>query len=290
MADDVRVVPLTSTIGARIEGVDLRQLDHSVAAEVRKALLEYRVVVLPGQRLTPDEHLTAASAFGEPEPHPVAAFFGRGQALVVIDEGLISRPDPDASPPLDDFVDFDAWHTDYSFARRLPEFGTLRAEALPPVGGDTAWIDMVAAFHALSPSMQRFLSEFDAEHAAGPYFAPNFGIATFGPGSIERFEAEFPPARHPLVIRHPETGDGALFVNPSYTKHIVGLTAHESRTLLRMLFRHMIDPRFLYRHHWSLDDFIMWDERSTVHLAPTDFHPNPRRLVRVAVGHTTPAR
>src|SRR2546423_186885 len=108
MTDGMRVVPLTSTIGATIEGVDLRGVGPSTAAALRKAVLEYRVVVLPGRRLTADEHLAAASALGEPESHPVAAFFGRGQSLVVIDEGLISRPDPNASPPLDDFVELDA--------------------------------------------------------------------------------------------------------------------------------------------------------------------------------------
>jgi taurine dioxygenase len=284
------VTPLTSTIGARVEGVDLRALDESTTAALRTVLVERRMLVLPAQRLTPEEHLAAASWFGEPEPHPVAAFFGRGRSLVVIDEGLIARPNVDASPPLDDFVEFEAWHTDYSFASRLPEFGTLRAEVLPAIGGDTAWVDMVAAHDALSAPMRQFLSAFDAEHAPGPYFADNFGIATFGPGSVEQFHAAFPPMRHPLVVRHPETGEAALFVNPSYTKHIVGLTVDESRTLLRMLFRHMTNPRFMYRHHWRLDDFVMWDERSTVHLAPSDFLPHARRLVRVAVGHTTPAR
>jgi taurine dioxygenase len=289
-AAGVVVTPLSSTIGARIEGIDLRCIDPGAVEVVRHAVLEHGVVVLPGQRLTPDEHLHAARHLGEPEPHAVAAFFGRGEDLVRIEAGLITRPDPNASPPLDDFVDFEAWHTDYSFARRLPEFGTLRAEVLPPVGGDTAWAGMEPAFAALSHPMQDFLRTCEAEHAPGPYFAPNFGIAEFGPDALDAFAEAFPPTRHPLVTRHPETGHEALFVNPAYTKHIVGLTVDESRTLLRMLFRHATRSRFVYRHHWSLDDFVIWDERSTIHLAPTDFLPHPRRLIRVAVGHTTPAR
>jgi taurine dioxygenase len=282
--------PLTSTIGVRVEGVDLRALDDATVAGLRATLLEHRVLVVPGQALTAAEHLAAATWFGEPEPHAVAAYFGRGQNLVVIDEALIARPDPDGSPALDDFVEFEAWHTDYSFCRRLPEFGTLRAEVLPPIGGDTAWVDMVAALAALSPRMQAFLADLDAEHAPGPYFAANFGIEAMGPDSVERFERAFPAVRHPVVIRHPETGTPALFVNPSYTKHIVGLTVDESRALLRLLFHHVTRPRFVYRHHWHADDFVIWDERSTVHLAPSDFHPHPRRLIRVAVGHTTPSR
>jgi taurine dioxygenase len=149
---------------------------------------------------------------------------------------------------------------------------------------------MDAAFAALSAPMQDILRGFHAEHAPGPYFAPNFGVADFGPGALDAFVQAFPPVRHPLVTRHPETGREALFVNPAYTKHIVGLTVDESRTLLRMLFHHATRPRFVYRHHWSRDDFVIWDERSTIHLAPSDFLPHPRRLVRVAAGHTTPTR
>jgi taurine dioxygenase len=287
-ASPVAVTPLSSTIGARVDGIDLRCVDDEHALALRAAVLEHHVVVLPAQRLTPSEHLDAARRLGEPEPHAVAAHFGRGEDLVLIDAALISRPDPDASPALDDFVDFDAWHTDYSFATRLPQFGTLRAEVLPPMGGDTAWANMEAAFAALSAPMQDFLRARQAEHAPGPYFAPNFGVAEFGPDALEQFATAFPPVRHPLVTCHPETGREALFVNPAYTKHIVGLTVDESRTLLRMLFHHATKPRFVYRHHWSLDDFVIWDERSTIHLAPSDFLPHPRRLVRVAVGHTTP--
>jgi taurine dioxygenase len=121
-------------------------------------------------------------------------------------------------------------------------------------------------------------------------FATNFGLDRFGPDARRRFDEEFPPRQHPVVIRHPETGRKALFVNPSYTTRIVGMTRSESRMLLQFLFRHLITPAFLFRHHWSVDDLIVWDERSTVHLAPTDFQPRRRRLIRVAAGCTVPSR
>lgn len=166
---------------------------------------------------------------------------------------------------------------------------TLRAEILPPLGGDTFWSNTYAAYEALSPVMRKIVDELTAVHWSGPMFARNFGLDRFGEDATARFEAAFPPARHPVVLVHPETGRRALFVNPAYTTQIVGMTRAESSNLLQFLFRHLVTPNFLFRHHWSPDDLVIWDERSTVHLAPTDFQPHRRRLVRVAAGSMVPA-
>jgi taurine dioxygenase len=74
-----------------------------------------------------------------------------------------------------------------------------------------------------------------------------------------------------------------------YTAGIDGLSRDESKHLLRFLFRHIANQAFVYRHHWSIDDLIVWDELVTLHLAPQDFRPLPRRLIRVAGGRVTPA-
>jgi taurine dioxygenase len=156
------------------------------------------------------------------------------------------------------------------------------------VGGDTLWASTIAAYESLSPSMKRWLAELRAVHWHGPHFAWNFGITKQGPDAVARFEAAFPPVEHPVVITHPETGRRALFVNPSYTVRLTDLTPGESEALLGFLFRHLTQPRFHLRHHWTQDDLVVWDERTTLHLAPTDFLPHRRRLIRVAVGSEAP--
>jgi taurine dioxygenase len=156
------------------------------------------------------------------------------------------------------------------------------------VGGDTLWASTIAAYESLSPSMQRWLAELRAVHWHGPHFARNFGITKQGPDAVARFEAAFPPVEHPVVITHPETGRHALFVNPSYTVRLAGLAPGESDALLGFLFRHLTQPQFHLRHHWTQDDLVLWDERTTLHLAPTDFLPHRRRLIRVAVGSEAP--
>jgi taurine dioxygenase len=286
---DLRITPLSSVLGARVEGISLASdLDDRALAALRAALLEHLVLVLPGQQLDAEQQHRFASRLGRPEPHPVTRFLGGEQTIVRIDNELIAPPDPTAPPHLDHLGAHGAWHTDYTFHREIPTFATLRAELVPPVGGDTLWASTVAAFEALSPTLQRWLGDLHAVHWHGPHFARNFGIEKEGPEAVARFEAAFPPVEHPVVITHPETRRRALFVNPSYTVKLVGLEPGESEALLGFLFRHLTQPRFHLRHHWSPDDLVVWDERATLHLAPTDFHPHRRRLIRVAVGSEAP--
>lgn len=286
----IEVTPLTSTIGARVTGVDVAAgLDGETAAIVGRALFEHLVLVLPGQRLTGEQRQAFAALFGAPQPYPVGALFGDQTTIVTIDNELIAPADDADLSDTGFGSQHGAWHSDYTFNEFIPSVATLRAELVPPVGGDTVWASMHAAFDALSVTMQDILLGLRAVHWSGPLFPRNFGLSRFGPDALSRFEEAFPPRAHPMVVTHPETGRRALFVNPSYTVRVEGMTAAESRALLDFLFRHLQDPAFLYRHHWDPDDLVIWDERATVHLAPTDFHPHRRRLVRVAAGATVPA-
>jgi len=290
LSQPIRITPLTSVLGARVEGVSLAEaLSDATVAEIRGALLEHLVLVFPGQRLDGEEQWRFASRLGRPEPHPVTRHLGGDATIVNIDNELIAPPDLAAPPHLDHLASHGAWHTDYTFHREIPTFATLRAELVPPVGGDTLWASTIAAYDALSPRMRGWIAELRAVHWHGPHFARNFGIEKQGPEAVARFEAAFPAREHPVVIVQPETGRRALFVNPSYTVRLAGLEPSESDALLAFLFRHLTQPRFHLRHHWSTDDLVVWDERATVHLAPTDYLPHRRRLIRVAVGSEAPA-
>jgi taurine dioxygenase len=289
--DEIRVTPLSSVLGARVEGIELTKLhDANTLRAIRTALLEHLVLVFPGQPLTPEEQRSFAGKFARPEPHPVTRFFGGSETIVSIDNELIAPPDRAVNPHLDHLAEHGAWHTDYTFSPKIPEFATLRAEVVPPVGGDTLWSNMVAAYEALSPVVQELLAGLNAVHWHGPHFARNFGVERFGDDAEGRFEKAFPAVEHPMVITHPESGRRSLFVNPSYTARIPAMMPAESEATLRFLFQHVTKPAFHFRHHWRKNDLILWDERATLHLAPTDFLPHRRKLVRVAVGSVVPTR
>jgi taurine dioxygenase len=157
------------------------------------------------------------------------------------------------------------WHTDSTFLEEPPWGAVLRAVQLPPVGGDTCWASMYAAYEQLSPPMRRFLDGLTAEHSTSILDA----VLDKLPNVVRR--ERMPPVRHPVVRVHPETGRKLLFVNANFTDRIVDLDEAESRTLLDFLFHHLGKPHFQVRYHWTPNAVALWDNRSTQHCAMPDY-------------------
>jgi taurine dioxygenase len=84
---------------------------------------------------------------------------------------------------------------------------------------------------------------------------------------------------HPVFVTHPETGRKSLFVDRLMTARIEGMPADESSAILKQLCEIGERAEFIYEHVWELGDFLMWDNRCTIH-ARTDFPKHERRLLR----------
>ena len=91
------------------------------------------------------------------------------------------------------------------------------------------------------------------------------------------------PVEHPVVRTHPETGQRALFVNPGFTSHLVGLSRHESDSLLRLLYEHITSPEHVVRYKWRPGDVAFWDNRTT-----QDYGDAHRIMLRVTLRGTRP--
>jgi taurine dioxygenase len=171
------------------------------------------------------------------------------------------------------------WHTDESFLERPPMGTLLHAKMLPPVGGDTCWTSMTAAYETLSSSMQRYLETMTAEHGLSRIAEMKQRAGHADPDEVAAAIADDRRATHPVVHVHPETGARALYVNPTYTRWLDGVPADESDAVLRLLYTHATHERFVYRHRWSDGDFVIWDNRCTLHRARRT-NPNERRDLR----------
>jgi len=269
--------PLTSSIGAQVDGVQLATLDDAVAGSLRTSLAEHGVLVFPRQELTREQQVEATARFGAVHGHPVPEFlFGTADPVAVVENDGDKLPQEDQQ-----------FHVDYSFSTEIPDLAVLHAEVLPPNGGDTMWANAGAAYDVLSPPMQVFLDGLTACHDAGDKFWWEMR-RTLGEEPSERAREHFQGNSHPLVCAHPVTGRKVLFVNPGYTVAINELSRSESTGVLRILFDHLNNPAFHYRHRWSESDVVIWDEHLTAHMGPFDFAPHHRRLVRVTAGSTAP--
>jgi taurine dioxygenase len=274
---NLRTRPLTSSIGAVVTDLQLSGIGDVEARALRAALAEHGVLVFPGQELSREQQVEATGRFGDVHGHPVPEFlFGAAEPVAVVENDADKLPQEDQQ-----------FHVDYSFSTEIPDLAVLHAEVLPPNGGDTMWSNAGAAYDALSPRMQAFLDGLTARHDAGDKFWWEMR-RTLGEEPSERAREHFQGNSHPIVCAHPVTGRKVLFVNPGYTVAINEVSSSESTGLLRILFDHLRNPAFHYRHRWSDSDVVIWDEHLTAHMGPFDFAPHHRRLARVTAGSTAP--
>jgi|SRR5579875_2602829 len=261
----IAVKKLTPSIGAEIEGIDLsRPLSESEFETVHQALLDNLVIFFRDQRLTPEQHKTFARRFGDLHIHPAP--------LGVVDghpEVIIIKADENSK-----HIAGEEWHSDVSCDELTPMGSVLHITELPPVGGDTLFANMYAAYEALSPPMQRFLCGLTAIHDGARNYAGRRPAEGRG---------EFPRAEHPVIRTHPETGRRALFVNRLFTTRIVQLSRLESDALLPMLFQHAENPQFQCRFRWQPNSVAFWDNRCAQHLAVWDYFPQHRYGHRVTI-------
>jgi len=266
------VEKITSSIGAIITGVDLREdLPQAHIAIIRQAVLDHGVVFFRDQEITIEAFWSFMEHFGQP----------------LKEESTGTEHDTAAEVTKADMAPARyataVWHADTTSLAMPPIATALRMVSVPPVGGDTCWSNMCDAYDLLSEPMRRMLDGLTAIHSARPILDR---MADFG------FTAEYtPPLRedqvHPVVITHPETGRKALYVNEAATTRIRELSALESAAILSVLFRHFESPLLTVRWKWSPNDIAFWDNRSVQHFAVPDYQ-TPRVVQRIVLAGTPP--
>jgi taurine dioxygenase len=263
--------PLGRVIGAEIHGVDLgRPLTPELHAELDRALLEWKVLFFRDQDITSQQQRAFASNWGELETNP---FIERG------DSEEVTRFARSSSMPGYENI----WHVDVTW-RPAPALGSvLRLVEVPPVGGDTMWADMAAAYDNLPADVRERIDGLTAMHD----FIPGFDRFS-DPELLARWQDKFPPIEHPVVRTHPQTGRRTLFVNQAFTTHIVGMDRDESDRLLHYLFSQAHVPEFQVRFKWEKNSVAFWDNRATQHYAVNDYHPHVRIAERVAIAGDRP--
>ena len=276
----ITVDQLTCTIGAELGDVSLAAAaeDDGLIAEIRALLLRHRVLFFRDQDLSRAAHVAFARRFGELESHPVVGSDPEHPGLVRI----YKSPDK----PNDRYEN--AWHTDATW-REAPPFGcVLRCVECPPVGGDTAWANMVEAHARLPQDIQARIAPLRARHS----IEASFGAAM----PIEKrlaLKAQFPDAEHPVVRTHPETGEKVLFVNAFATHFTNFHTAANVRfgqdavpgasQLLNYLISQANIPEYQVRFRWRKNSVAFWDNRSTQHYAVMDYPPCHRKMERAGI-------
>lgn len=262
---------LTNKFGVEIAGLDLsKPIDDATIAEVWKVWNEQGLVLMRGQAITPDQHIAFSRRFGELDKHEALEPFRHPQYDEIF---MVSTIPVNGKPSASENVGRH-WHSDLSYTQH-PAMGSLfHCQVVPDVGGDTLFANTVAAYDALSDKMKEVIDGLWGVH---DYLAtPTQKLKS--PEVLARLRELHRPIAQPLVLTHPVTGRKALYIAETLITHFVGMTPEESQPLVRFLFNHTIDPLYTYRHKWTKGDFIMWDNRSLIHIALSDFEKGAHRL------------
>lgn len=266
----MKIERLTPLLGAEVTGINLAQpLDPDTQKRLYAAWIEHAVLVIRDQKLEPRQFAQAARLFGELMEQQLAKF-----ALPDCPEvGTISSRDlPLVNGKL--HVRGENYHTDHSNFAAPPKATMLHAVALPSQGGDTQFVDARVAFDQLPDAMRRELVKLRSPHVYESSQSPRKMTAL---SPEER--AKVPQTLQPLVIRHPESGRCALYLNTGRMEGIAGMAADEGFRLIDQLYAHATQPKYEYRHQWRAGDVVIWDNRSVMHQANADFDPSEYRFL-----------
>lgn len=263
----VSVTPLHPLFGGAVSGPDLSlAVDVETLQSIVRALNHYAVLVFRRNALTDSEQIAFSSLFGTLEAPPVASLregppIRLGSRLLAdisnLDAGNRIRAEQDSWRLFQKANQL--WHTDGSFMQVPASISILSARELPPLGGETEFADMRAAYDELDQATRDRIEGLTAVHSIA-YSRSLVGYA----GLSEAERAALPAVMHPLVRIHPGSGRRSLYLG-SHASHIAGLPVSEGRALLRSLTEFATQPRFVHRHCWQLFDLVMWDNRCTLH-------------------------
>ena len=202
----MKVTALAPAMGAEVTNVDLSVAhDDGLIAELRSVWLEYQIIVIRGQNITPAQQLAFASAIGEPDIYP---FLTGLDGFPMITEVLKKENEK---------INFGGiWHSDTTYQKCPPMATLLYAKELPPLGGDTLFASQYDAYDQLSDSLRAVLDKLWAVNAAGKK-----RVASTRSERLKDSGSGVDPDAlvgiHPVVRTHPETGRKALFVNAAHT-------------------------------------------------------------------------
>jgi taurine dioxygenase len=258
--------------GIAVSGVSLRSMEGEELEAVRDLIYRHGVAVFRDQDFSPEDHIAFAKRWGGIDINNYFPLTQEHPEIAVV------RKNKDQQMNIGG-----GWHTDHSYDE-VPAMGSiLVARTLPPKGGDTLWAHMGAAYEALSGAMKEKLEGLEAFHTADHIYAPDGLYARTDQGSELRGQDLKTGATHPVVIRHPQTGQKLLYVNPGFTMHFAGMSREESRPLLQELFAHAMKQEHQCRIEWAPGTVAIWDNRTTWHYAMNDYQGYAREMHRITL-------
>lgn len=281
----MQVIPDSRPLGAEIRGLNLAAgITATEAVQVRAALNEHSVIYFRHQKLAPQQQIEFTKHLGPLQARPEQA----AHRLADYPDILVLSNILESGKQIGVIEAGQYWHSDIPYAPLPPAYSCLHAIEVPHdeqgnALGDTMFASTIRAYDTLSESVKRRIDGLRA-----------FQTRDARVVSLQRKmqDTEFdriPGREQPVVRTHPVTGKRCVYVNQTYTSHIVGMAKEESDELLEFLCEHVTREDVRYRHKWQVGDVLIWDDCAVQHHAVGDYAlPRRRLMYRTTVEGTAP--
>ena len=275
----MNISPSGQACGAHITGLDLsKPLPTNTLQGIRDAWLEHHVLAFPDQRLDDEDLVRVTQAFGDVGDDPFFVPMNKKTPVVA----LTRRADEQAP------VFAENWHTDWSF-KKYPPIGTcLYSLVVPPVGGNTGFANQQMALAQMPDELRNRLEGKVALHSAAAAYGPQGTYGEKDQGNDRSMKILFSEQAnksepHPIVVKHPESGNDTLFGTVGYIHTILGLEEDQSQQLIMDLYHWQTREEFQYTHVWEPNTLVVWDNRSVLHRAYGGYDGYARELHRLTI-------
>ena len=272
-----------SSLGIEILDFDYNDIfDEKRIEELRNQWLKYSIIIFKNLELNHQQLEKFSLAFGDfgddPYIHPII-----GHKNII----EVKREANEKAQPFGG-----SWHSDWSFQECPPSATLLHSKIIPPIGGDTFFINTHKAYNDLTDDIKNKIDNLMVSHSAiRPYADDGFYALEKDKDRSMKIKPS-PKAKefilHPLVRTHPETRKKSLFINQVYSIAIEGMNEKDSNDLLTFLFLHMDQDKYIYKHKWQENMLVMWDNRSVNHCAQGGYQGYQRLLHRTTLAGDRP--
>ena len=271
--------PLSSILGARIEGVDLSgPIDEPTFARVESALHDHGFVVFPRQSLEPADLVAFARRWGPPEPHVIDTFHHPADANILVLSNVVRDGRPTGLADAGTY-----FHTDYSYLDVPARCTILYALEIPRANNGTTFANQRRAYEELPAAMKQRIEGLVARHRYGNRDDVDEASRTAASRLNDDQKKKLAWVRHAIARPHPRAGFKALYAVSGSSFAIEGVDDGEALALLDQLKDHATQPRYRFTCEYSVGDVIVWDNAQLLHAAPLPDSTEARTLWRVTV-------
>ena len=267
----MKITKISNVMGAEVTGVDLNNLTAAERDQLNQAFIDNLLLCVRDQKFADiGAFLNASRNFGDPKIQHMESFRLDDHP----EAGVVSSEDRDVKDGKR-IIRGTMFHTDESFIAEPPKATVLYAVQVPGKGGATRYVNMRLAYEKLDAKTKSEIDKLTAIHYYGKKRA-----GRKVPSLTDEQMKSTPPVPHPVVRTHDETGAKALYVHETMTDYIDGMEPAASEALLRKLYDHSTQNMDLqYHHQWRTGDFVIWDNRATLHAATADYDESEKRLL-----------